>query len=453
MNTQKSIYKKILFIIAVFLLFSVQTVKATASERTLVSLNAEAYGLYLKGNYDSALSLYKKAISIYINSAPLYDGMADVYLKKGLYSQAYSNYNTAIKLDPKNSLYKIHAQKALYQSYLNMIENAKLLMAKAISLCPSNLTIISNFENFQNNNLKKLDLISDFYQNSEDINLSQGNLARFNKNYPEAIKFYIKSIESKKANYEAYNNLGLLYMDKNKNNNAVYYLNKALELNSTAAYSYNNLGIAYQKLKNFNEANKYFDLAIEAGKTYSSGYNNKAVCLIGTVFENFDGSIKYLESITKKEPQNVAAKQILGLFQALKGDYNSAINIYKSAIELSKDNCFLLKKLGDFLFINNQYSESIDYYKKAISINAKDSEIYTAIARAYEKNEDSKNAFTNYQTAIRIDANNANTYKYFGYFLINQKRKPEAKGMLKKYLELAPNSYDYLTVQNLANSL
>lgn len=414
------VYRKINFVIvfAIAFLFLFSS-GINAEDQSLISINAKAHGFYVKGNYDSAFYMYKRGISLHPRYAPFYDGLANVCLKKKQYQLAYINYSAASKLDPGNSLYKVHAQKAIYSACIDTIEDSKSLFAKAIGLTPDSITISKNIENIMNNKFRDLGMIMEYSQSSENNYLTQGNTALGDKKYQEAIQFYTKSLKSKSSLYRAYNNIGIVYC----------------------------------KLKDYKQAAKYFNLAIKTDPTSSSAYNNKAVCNIGDTFKNINDSIKYLQTIVKYEPENIPAKTTLGLFFFLNEDYPSAIQTYESAFELVKDNTEILKKLAEFSFANGEYKKSIGYYKKIIFINDNDSSLFLGIAKACEKNGDFRNAFINYQASLGINPDNAETYKFLGYFLVSQKRKSEAKGILKKYLELSPNCCDYILVQELLKKI
>lgn len=438
--------RKILLIF--ILLVSLSSNCAFGASKTLVSINAKAYGLYVKGRYDAALTVYKKAIRINPGYAPSYDGLANIFMKKEQYDKAYVNYYLASKLDPTNSLYKIHAQEAVYYNCLYDIKDSSRLMAKALMFSPNDNKMNKNMEKIENNNLKNFDLISTDYQNASDENLSKGNQSRAKQRYGEAIQYYINSIKLSDTNYQAYNNLSLLYLDLNKISNAVYYLKKALEHNPKSSIVYNNLGMAYCEQGNYKQANIDFDSAIKLNNKYAPTYNNKAVCQIYGSTKNLNRSIDYLKSIEKNEPENIKLKYLLSSFYYLNEDYNSAINTLKTGLDFALDNSDFLIKLAELMLINKNYDESIDYFKKAISLDSNNSKAFTGIARAYEKKGNAKDAFNNYQTAIRLNSNNAEAYKYFGLFLLDQNRTQEAKGILKKYLELSNNSNNVL-ISNL----
>ena len=460
---EKTIYLNIkntskIGLIAFCLLSSLILPSFTQAETRYVGyLNAKAYGYYANGEYDAAISSFKKAIKMYPAYAPLYDGIADAYVKQRQFKQASYNYGKASKLDPTNALYQIHIQEAIYSGYISELDESKTLLAKASALAPENPIILDNIKKIQNNNFISLELMTNVYQNSTDINLSKGNCCLYDKDYKNALNFYVLSIKDslkkKKGNFQAYNNIGVLYLNCNKPKNALMYLKKALVSNSSPSYTYNNFAVLYYQTNNLGLALKCLNFAIKVQDTNPSAYNNKAVCNLKNIFKNINKPITKLAVIAQNNPNNVAGLNNLGRFYYLEGKYDLASSIYKQIVDLNTENINFIAKLADSYLANGDYSQAITYYKKFISIYNTNSDVFTNLARAYEKNNDSQNAFTQYQTALRIDSSNSDTYKYFGYFLLAQKREAEAKGIFKKYTELAPNNYDTVLIQNLIKKI
>jgi tetratricopeptide (TPR) repeat protein len=450
--TNKILTSLILSFIITTNTFAAQKLTNNVSSQTFYNtsreaLNARAYGLYLKGQTKAALTLYKKGLALYPHSADLYDGAGLVYLKNKQYSRAYDNFAIASQIEPASSIYKIHAHDAIYKSNINKVVKAKYLMSKAFSLAPNNSGIIKNYQYIQENKFRSLEMLYCICSSLKDLNISKGNEAFWKKDFKKAEQFYLKSIKLKKNNYEALNNLGLVYMETASYNNAADYFKKSININPAFYQAYNNLGITNSRLNKFEDAIRAFDLAISMNS--ANAYNNKAVSSLNSILKSIDSSIMTLETIIKTETSNILAKQLLGQFLLLNESYNSAVNVYKSGIEQSSDNYNYLKQYADCLYAAGQYQESVNWYKKAILIDAEKSDIYVNLAKAYDKNNDVQSAFTSYKTSMRLKSNNPNTYKNFGLFLLSQKRNAEAKGYLRKYLQIYPNSFDSAYIKQL----
>lgn len=443
-NSKKSL-ESLLIVFLIISAFFVTSI-AFATEKSLVYINAKAYSLYIKGDYNSSLVMYKRAINLHPKYAPFYDGLANIYMKQKNYGQAYLNFKAASNLDSSNSIYKIHSQEAIYKAYISKIQSAKSLYSKALSFSQNNNTIRSNFENLNDNDFQNFVPIRDLYRDNSDYYLTQGNIAFQNGKYSSAINLYEKSARLKRRNYKAYSNIGYAYSQLDKNNNSLIYYNKAIKFNSSAFHAYNNIGVIYLKKKAYSQAEKYFNLALKYNGSYSSAYNNKAICKISDIPLTLWKSIKYLKTIIEKDPDNISAAQLLGLFYALNNDYNNAAITYKSVFDLVKDNNGFIKTMGGFYLQANQPDETVFILKNLINNGVESSDIYLSLAKAYEKKQDKKNAFYSYQTAIKLDFDNAEAYKYFGKFLLSENREAEAKAIFRKYLDNFPKDNDYYLI-------
>lgn len=72
--------------------------------------------------------------------------------------------------------------------------------------------------------------------NSNDLNIDIGKALAHLKSNPDS--------------YEAYNNIGLVYLQEQKFDNAIKYFDRAIQLNSTAGNVYFNRALAYSRLQN-----------------------------------------------------------------------------------------------------------------------------------------------------------------------------------------------------------
>lgn len=420
-----------------------------ALSRDVLTEDARVYGLILVKKYDLAISEYNRLIALYPEYAPFYDGLGQAYLNKKQYGQAYVLFKKAQDFDQKNSIYKIHAQNAVYLGNLNTIENAKSLIIKSLKLSANNYNILENYKNLDNNKFTSLNTISDMYENSANTSLTKANSEFYLKKYSEAINSYQKASKDPVYAYQAYNNLGLLYLELKNYDNAISSFNKAFEFNPKEAFVLNNLGLAYYYKNDYVQAKKYFEQSIKINFSIFSAQNNKAVCLLSEMSGNLSNSINYLASIVKYEKQNIAAKRLYADFLVLNGDYKQSIELYKSIVEHLPDNKLYLKRLADILCLNSEYMDSINYYKKVIAVDKTDIEACLGAARAYEKFNDSKNAINYYQLALNLNPSNPDVYKYYGYFLVSQNSQIEAEKHFKKFISLARNKDEAMLIQSL----
>lgn len=325
---------------------------AMAGDFSADAMVAEANGLFANGDYKSAFNIYKKTADTFPSYAPAFDGIGNVYLKGKNYNEAYNFYKTAGKFSPEISTYKIHAQKAVYLARINALKEAQNLLyrAKTNSL---NKTVLSNYNMICAGEVTQLKYITDDY---DDAFLMPANILKSKKNYSKALDLYTKAANTtpQKDRYKVYNNLGLLYMNQNSLNNAIYCFKKAININPGDEYAYNNIGIAYLKQKDYNSAISSLDEAIELNKNYTSALNNRAVLWVISSSAAIDNSITYLKTIIKYEPRNVAAIKLAALFLVQNKQYDEAMLLYKPVLSSTGKNSELSRDYANLLNLKNK---------------------------------------------------------------------------------------------------
>ena len=118
----------------------------------------------------------------------------------------------------------------------------------------------------------------------DEINLSTtysnlGNLFSDLKRYNEAEIAYRKAIELNPAHATAYYNLGALLGDLKRTDEAEATFRKAIELNPSDAAAYSNLGNTLKDLKRYDEAEAAYRKAIELNPSDATAYNNLVILL------------------------------------------------------------------------------------------------------------------------------------------------------------------------------
>ncbi|NWX19170.1 TTC6 protein, partial [Aegotheles bennettii] len=109
----------------------------------------------LMGYLPCAMKDYQQAISVDPNYALAYFKAANIYFHNRQFSQAYCYYSKVLELDPKNE--SAIMNRAITNTLLNNIEEAKEDFEKAICLCPFSAAVYFNRANFYNG-LKQYEL-------------------------------------------------------------------------------------------------------------------------------------------------------------------------------------------------------------------------------------------------------------------------------------------------------
>lgn len=88
-----------------------------------------------------------------------------------------------------------------------------------------------------------------------------------------------------------------------------------------------------------------------------------------------------------------------------KGDYDKAIEYYKKAYGLDKNDPSVLLNLGRAYFNKRDYDTAIIYFNEAVKLNPNDGHGYHGLARCYKEKGDIENAVINFKEYLRLDPN------------------------------------------------
>ncbi|CAG0942727.1 partial TPR repeat-containing protein YrrB, partial [Anaerolineae bacterium] len=232
----------------------------------------------LKRN-DEAEAAYRKAIELNPSYATAYNNLGLLFhenLKR--YDDAKSAFYKAIELDPLYATTYYNLGNLLSDENLKCYEDAEVAYCKAIELNPSHATAYYNLGNLLQS-LNRYDDAEAAYHKAIEINPSYttaynnlGNLLSNEnlKRYSDAEAAYRKAIELSKAFPSgdmsldiAYINLGQLYFDQGKWQEAITVLTDAIRVNPDSAKLYRQRGLVYQILENLELAQQDFKQAIK----------------------------------------------------------------------------------------------------------------------------------------------------------------------------------------------
>jgi len=114
---------------------------------------------------------------------------------------------------------------------------------------------------------------------TEALNLNDQGL-KIQKTDPElAEELYKQAIEKDSSFYYAYNNLGILYSDNGRQQEAFDMYQKAIQIKPDYAKAYNNLGVWYYDSGDRKKAMEKYEIAITFSKTDPNPYGNIALIL------------------------------------------------------------------------------------------------------------------------------------------------------------------------------
>jgi tetratricopeptide (TPR) repeat protein len=184
-----------------------------------------------------------------------------------------------------------------------------------------------------------------------------------NKVWKDPFTFWSKTVEDSPSSSRAHNNLGMIYLQKDKTDLAICEFQTSIALESDPEY-HHNLGMAYQKKDMKEEALQEYYRVLSVNPNSALTHNNMGNILIdkGRIDE---GISKFKEAIRLK-PSYYDAHYNLGLAYFKKGLLDASIGEFELAIHYEPDHAEAHSCLGTAYANKGQFDKAILEIEEAI---------------------------------------------------------------------------------------
>ena len=169
--------------------------------------------------------------------------------------------------------------------------------------------------------------------------------------------------------------------------------------------AYNNLGVVYKEREEFDKAVELFEKSLRANRNYTAVYYNMGDVQYRS--GNYENALAYLkQALTGKlNPQlHLDILNKLGRTYGAMGRREKAIEIFEEAIKLFPSSIVLLNNLGVQYMKNNQIDSAIETFEKALKIREEDY-ILRNLAIAYAERGDKEKVRLLYKRALESGDN------------------------------------------------
>jgi tetratricopeptide (TPR) repeat protein len=139
-----------------------------------------------------------------------------------------------------------------------------------------------------------------------------------------------------------------------------------IDRNSNCWMAYNNLGVVLLQKGQVDEAIIHYQKALEINPHYADAHFNLGAIL----FQNgqVDAAAIHFKEALEINPDDVDAQNNLGLALLQKGQVDEAIDHFKKALEINPNDADVNSNLGDIFLQERQIDKAIICYKKALKI-------------------------------------------------------------------------------------
>ena len=159
-----------------------------------------------------------------------------------------------------------------------------------------------------------------------DDPLMKMNIKCYQGKFEEALKIADDQYSKYKNNTSYWNQLGTCYFLKSDFAKAILFYNKSRDLDAKFIPPVNNLGVVYQRQGKFQKALSAFKLAADLNTfAVTPTYNLAQLYLrFGTVGK----ALPIFQGLQKRSPKDVEVGSALASANLIKGDYQTAVDIY-----------------------------------------------------------------------------------------------------------------------------
>jgi len=301
----------------------------------------QSLGLLLsKANQlDDAIQTFERAIEIDPSCASAYVNLGMVYGKKEQFDKEIDCYHKALQVRPDyakayNNLGAALSRSLLREEGTDIAAEEQEITARDLQKDREKLNIYFRAcDCFQ----IALALDPDYVEAHHNLGILYTNVRRI-----QQAGFHFKiALELDPDRAELHNSYGCYLLDIGQLEEAISSFKKAVELEPNFAKAYNNLGRAYQLQQKEEEAQIYFQRALEADEEMAEAY-----CNIGAILLNrkkYEEALLHLEEAIQLNEKLADAYFYKGVALSKQSLTQKAIDSYKIAIKL--EQCRLDKAL------------------------------------------------------------------------------------------------------------
>lgn len=212
--------------------------------------------------------------------------------------------------------------------------------------------------------------------------------------------------------------------------------------------SHYNLGAIYNEQNRLNEAIQEYQTALKLKPDYQKGHNGLGLAYVKA--GRFDEALIELKAALALKPNDPLTHSYLGGLYYKRGQIDLAILHYQFAIEQKPNDATTLYNLANVYADKGRLNDAIKYYQSALELNPDLTDAHYNIANIYENLNRLEDAIREYKAALRLDPKDLYAHYNLGNVYLKKGLIDEGRKEFKMTLKLKP---DFLPARQTLESI
>lgn len=347
-----------------------------------------------KGEFESAISNYSKAIERDPDDIFSYHNRGLSYINLGEYDLAIADLNKTLEIDPTydNAYYN----RALAYKGLGQIDNAIKDFQKVLELTSDpELLILSEQE------LINIETFAASSVNESTEHFNTGETYYQNGDYTNALAEFTRAIELDPNYVAAYHHRSIVYANLEEYDLALDDIEKAILLSPDNSLLYHTRGLLYSDIGDFEQALASQNIAISIAPQFADAYLER-----GAAYGNL-------------------------------GDHKNAFADFNKAIEIDPNNPFSFYNRGMAYYMMENYKQAINDFNKAIELNPNVIDAYNYRGVSYGMLGNNNKAIDDFNKILELDPGYVMAYLNRGITYISLGRTDDAIQDFEHFLDFS----------------
>ncbi|MBN2184495.1 MAG: tetratricopeptide repeat protein [Candidatus Krumholzibacteriota bacterium] len=371
-----------------------------------------------------------------------------LYFRKGLYDEAINQFKEAIKIDSRFDLARENLRYLFSET--KMDDPDVSLWRKEVEKDPdSDEALLRLGISYQNmGKLKEAaDTLGAVVERNSDHYMARIHLGSVLKSrglHQQALEHYLCAGEKVKNSAVFHTDLGEVYYNLGRTDEAITELLEAIKLDVEYWRSHFLISFAYGDIGNFQEA-------LEESRTASKlnpSFNNTEANLALSEFSG-ERQIQNSSGGGKDIPSMESTSFTLGMAYRERGYYKEALQeLNKALLDMAeKDKVYI--EIGKVNISEGEEEKSLKAFLKALEENPQNPEAFRLCGCIYHFRKEFRKAAVCYLQSFRLDSADASTMNNLGVLLYQAELFEDAERMFKKGLNInlynIELNYNFLT--------